>query len=156
MKALKIVGAITAVLVIGIFVFAKTNHVAPLGMVSSSEFDTYSGVAIKGFDPVSYFVSDKALMGSESIQYEWRDAVWYFTSEENKNAFVANPEMYAPQYGGYCGFAVNAGFTAGADPSSYLIKDEKLYLFNGAEVKAEAQAGGDQFFETATAKWHEN
>jgi len=154
MKALKIVGIVVAVLVVGIFVFAKTNHVSPLGMVSSDEFDTYSGVAIQGYDPVSYFVSDKAQLGSEEYQYEWKEAKWYFVSEENKNAFVNNPEMYAPQYGGYCGFAVNAGFTAGADPTSYMIQDEKLYLFNGAEVKAEAKAGGSAFFDTANTNWN--
>ncbi|WP_420582496.1 YHS domain-containing (seleno)protein [Reichenbachiella sp.] len=154
MKALKIIGIVVVVLIVGIFVFAKTNHVAPLGMVPSNEFDTYSGVAIQGYDPVSYFVADKAKMGSEEYQYEWKDAKWYFVSEENKNAFIANPEMYAPQYGGYCGFAVNAGFSAGADPTSYIIQDEKLYLFNGAEVKAEAQAGGSEFFETANNNWN--
>ncbi|SMD34201.1 YHS domain-containing protein [Reichenbachiella faecimaris] len=154
MKVLKISGIIVAVLVVGIFVFAKTNHVAPLGMVSSDEFDNYSGIAIKGYDPVSYFVSDKAQLGTEDYQYEWKDAIWYFVSEENKNSFMANPEMYAPQFGGYCGFAVNAGFTAGADPTSYMIKDEKLYLFNGADVKAEAQAGGKEFFDKANANWN--
>ena len=154
MKALKIVGIVVVVLIVGIFVFAKTNHVAPLSMVSSNEFDTYSGVAIQGYDPVSYFVADKAQIGSEDYQTEWKDAKWYFVSEENKNAFVDNPEMYAPQYGGYCGFAVNAGFTAGADPTSYIIQDEKLYLFNGVEVKAEAQAGGAAFFDAANNNWN--
>lgn len=154
MKALKIVGIVVAVLAVGIFVFAKTNHVAPLGMVSSDEFDTYSGVAIKGYDPVSYFVFDKAQMGSEDFQYEWRNAIWQFVSEENKNAFMANPEMYAPQFGGYCGFAVNSGFTANADPNTFFIQDEKLYLFNGHEVKAEAQAGGNEFLDKAEANWN--
>lgn len=153
MKALKIAGIVVTVLIVAIFVFAKTNHVAPLGMVSSDEFDTYSGVAIKGYDPVSYFVSDKAQLGTEAFQYEWKDAIWRFVSEENKNAFMANPEMFAPQYGGYCGFAVHAGFTAGADPTSYVIQGEKLYLFNGTEVKAEAQAGSSAFFDTANANW---
>ena len=154
MKALKITGIVVTILVIGIFVFAKTNHVAPLSMISSSEIDNYSGIAIKGYDPVSYFVSNQALKGKETIKSEWRNAIWYFGSEENKNAFMSNPEKYAPQFGGYCSFAVNAGFSANADPTSFLIKDEKLYLFNGADVKAEAVEAGQAFFDLAHQNWN--
>ncbi|MEO9965286.1 MAG: YHS domain-containing (seleno)protein [Reichenbachiella sp.] len=153
MKALKISGVIIGILVAAIVIFAKINHVAPLSMVDSESYDTYSGIALKGYDAVSYFVSDKPAKGSEAYQYQWKDAIWQFASEDNKNSFAANPSKYAPQFGGYCSFAVSTGFSAGADPTSYKIKDEKLYLFNGPEVLAEVEKSGEQFWEIASLKW---
>lgn len=153
MKVLKIIGIVVGVFVAAILVFAGVNHVAPLNMVSSDEYDTHSGIAIRGYDPVSYFVSNTPQIGSEDFQYEWNKAKWYFASAENKNSFVSNPEKYAPQFGGYCGFAVSTGFSASADPATFKIREGKLYLFNNQEVIAEAQKGGQEFWSTAESNW---
>ncbi|CAB5123453.1 hypothetical protein D3OALGA1CA_3373 [Olavius algarvensis associated proteobacterium Delta 3] len=61
----------------------------------------FFGVAIKGFDPVAYFTENRAVKGDSDFEYVWRDAKWYFTSAEHQNLFKADPEAYAPQYGGY-------------------------------------------------------
>ena len=62
---------------------------------------TYFGVAINGYDTVAYFTEDRAIKGNQNISHIWNDAKWYFASEQNRNLFAADPEKYAPQYGGH-------------------------------------------------------
>ena len=68
--------------------------------------------AIRGTDPVAYFTEGRPVEGSRRFAYEWRGATWHFTSAKNRDAFAADPERYAPQYGGYCAWAVSQGYTA--------------------------------------------
>ena len=63
--------------------------------------ETFFGVAIKGYDTVAYHTEGRAVKGTSEYTYKWNDAKWYFSSAENKNLFAADPERYAPQYGGY-------------------------------------------------------
>nr|WP_086939811.1 YHS domain-containing (seleno)protein [Thaumasiovibrio occultus] len=86
------------------------------------------GKAIKGYDPVAYFTQGKPVEGSSDYQYEWMGADWQFASAEHRDLFVANPEKYAPQYGGYCAWAVSEGYTAAIDPNAWYIYQDKLYL----------------------------
>jgi YHS domain-containing protein len=62
---------------------------------------TFFGVAIKGYDPVAYHTENRAVKGESQFSLQWNDAKWYFTSAENRDLFAADPERYAPQYGGY-------------------------------------------------------
>jgi len=62
---------------------------------------TFFGIAIKGYDPVAYHTEGRAVKGDSQYSYEWNDAKWYFKSADNRDLFAANPEKYAPQYGGY-------------------------------------------------------
>ena len=89
---------------------------------------TWTGKAIDGYDPVAYFTNGGPTEGVKDFQYEWNDATWYFVSEENLEKFKASPEKYAPQYGGYCAWAVSQGYTASTDPEAWDIHDGKLYL----------------------------
>ena len=87
--------------------------------------------AIKGADPVAYFSlteGEDAVIGSKDITAQWNGATWHFASEANKQAFIAEPEKYAPQYGGYCAFAVSHNFTKSTNPDAWKIVDGKLYL----------------------------
>jgi YHS domain-containing protein len=59
------------------------------------------GVAIKGYDTVAYFTEGRAVKGKSKFSYSWNDAEWYFASAENRDLFAADPEHYAPKYGGY-------------------------------------------------------
>ena len=92
---------------------------------------TSTGVTLKGYDPVSYFKVDKPVKGLSEFQYEWMGVKWYFSSAANRDLFIASPEKYAPQYGGYCAYAVSKGHTADISPSAWKIVDGKLYLNNG-------------------------
>ncbi|MEM9160461.1 MAG: YHS domain-containing (seleno)protein [Verrucomicrobiota bacterium] len=88
----------------------------------------FGGVAIEGYDPVAYFTEGKPAKGKKSIELEYNDAEWRFASEENRKAFEADPDKYAPQFGGYCAWAVSEGYTAGIDPDVWNIVEGKLYL----------------------------
>ncbi len=89
---------------------------------------TSDGVAIKGYDPVAYFIDGKPVSGSGEFEYVWMGAKWHFASAENRDLFIRNPEKYAPKYGGYCAYAVSVGTTADIDPEEWNIVEGKLYL----------------------------
>ena len=86
------------------------------------------GIAIKGYDTVAYFTMGKPVKGDEQFTNEWHGAKWLFSSVEHRDLFAANPEKYAPQYGGYWAYAVSRGSTADIDPQLWTIEDGKLYL----------------------------
>jgi hypothetical protein len=86
-------------------------------------------VAISGFDSVSYWTEGKATLGSSQYVYVWNDATWRFTSAAHRDMFAADPERYAPQYGGYCGSHMTMGEMSAADPQVWAIVDGKLYMF---------------------------
>ena len=89
----------------------------------------FSKTTIDGYDTVAYFTQSKPVKGSKAIQVTWRDANWYFSSEENKALFVATPEKYAPQYGGWCAYAMSdKGNTVRIDADAFHIYEGKLYL----------------------------
>ena len=86
------------------------------------------GIAIDGSDPVAYFTEGRPVAGKADLTHDWMGVSWRFSSEENRAAFAANPEGYAPQYGGYCAYAVSEGYTASIVPEAWKIVDGKLYL----------------------------
>jgi len=86
------------------------------------------GVALKGADPVAYFTDSAYVQGDAAYSHDWNGATWHFASAENRDLFAGEPEKYAPQYGGYCAWAVSQGNTAAIDPNAWEIVDSKLYL----------------------------
>ncbi len=86
------------------------------------------GVAVDGSDVVAYFTEGKPVSGKSDITHDWMGATWRFATEANRSAFAADPEQYAPQYGGYCAYAVSEGYTASTTPAAWKIVDGKLYL----------------------------
>ncbi len=91
-------------------------------------YSDFLGKAIRGYDPVAYFSQAKAVKGSSDFKFEWNEATWHFSSQDNLNLFKSNPDKYAPQYGGYCAWAVSKGYTAKIDPNAWHIFEDKLYL----------------------------
>jgi hypothetical protein len=85
-------------------------------------------VAIKGYDTVAYFKAGKALKGNESFTFPWHSLTWHFETRENRDLFAASPEKYAPQYDGYCAWALTEERLAKTDPEVWKIVDGKLYL----------------------------
>ena len=83
---------------------------------------------IKGYDPVAYFKTGKAIKGNESYSYKWHNRTWYFASKENRDLFAASPAQYAPQYDGYCAWAMTESRKAATDPEVWRIVNGKLYL----------------------------
>ena len=95
----------------------------------------YDDIAVKGFDTVAYFTENAAVEGKKAHSLEWNGATWRFSSAANKTLFEADPEKYAPQYGGYCAWAVSQNQTASIEPEQFTIVDGKLYLNYNQEVK---------------------
>lgn len=86
-------------------------------------------VAIDGYDPVSYF-NNNPLKGKSSIKLKFKGIVYHFANEKNKNLFVASPDKFVPQYGGWCAYALaKNGERMKINPETYKILDNKLYLF---------------------------
>jgi YHS domain-containing protein len=85
-------------------------------------------VAIKGYDSVAYFQVGKALKGNESFTVQWHNLTWYFQTGDNMNLFKSSPEKYAPQYDGYCAWAMTEARKAVTDPEVWKIVNGKLYL----------------------------
>ena len=96
-----------------------------------------SDLAIRGADPVAYFTEGTAVPGVADYEYEWNGATWRFSSADNLATFMADPEAYAPQYGGYCAKAMSEGNLASVDPRAWKIVDGKLYLNYSQEVQAQ-------------------
>jgi hypothetical protein len=91
---------------------------------------SHGSLAMEGYDAVSYFDTDKPQKGSPQFEWEWNGAVWRFLSEDHRDRFEREPARYAPQYGGYCAYAVSRGHTANGDPEVWKIVGDKLYLNN--------------------------
>jgi YHS domain-containing protein len=94
-----------------------------------------SKLAVDGYDAVAYFKTGQPTKGRPENALAWNGATWHFASPENKAAFEANPQAYAPQYGGHCAWAVSEGYTAKGDPAHWRIVDGKLYLNYNASVQ---------------------
>ena len=105
------------------------------GIASSSTVFERNGVAIRGYDPVAYFRESKPVRGSDSFRADWDGATWNFASSANRDAFLADPGKYAPQYGGYCAWAVSQGYTAPVSPEAWRIVEGKLYLNYSTSVQ---------------------
>ncbi|MGH1440093.1 MAG: YHS domain-containing (seleno)protein [Cellvibrionaceae bacterium] len=86
------------------------------------------GYAVTGYDTVAYFTVGAPTKGDKNISTEWNGATWLFSSEENKNLFIANPEKYAPAYDGHCAFAAGIGKKVSARPDLWKIIDGRLFL----------------------------
>jgi YHS domain-containing protein len=100
-----------------------------------AEVFTNSSKAIRGYDPVAYFVDGKPVQGNEKFMYHWKNADWFFSSKQNLDSFIMSPEKYAPQYGGYCAYGCSQGYKAPTDPNAWSIENGKLYLNYNLKVR---------------------
>ena len=114
---------------------------------------TSDGKALSGYDPVAYFVVQDAVQGNPSFEFAWNGAKWLFSSQENLEKFRANPEAYAPQFGGYCAYAVSEGHTASGDPQAWKVVDGKLYLNYSKDVKKKWEENQAERIQKAGVNW---
>lgn len=90
---------------------------------------TENGVAIRGTDAVAYFTQAKPVQGTAEFAAEYQGTAWHFSSAENRDTFLSDPEKYAPAYGGYCAYALSLGtYKVETDPNAWSIVDGRLYL----------------------------
>jgi YHS domain-containing protein len=115
--------------IIIVLCFFATASIAQ-STLRTKHFNLEKGVAIQGYDPVSYFTQSKALKGNAQFQYSYEGAVYRFASQANLDLFKQNPQRYEPQYGGWCAYAMGAsGEKVEVDPETFKVVNGKLYLF---------------------------
>lgn len=110
-------------------------------------------IAIKGYDTVSYFTNGKPVMGSTKYTATYKDAIYQFTSEKNRDLFRSAPERYAPQFGGYCAMGVVLEKKLDTDPLAYKIVDGKLYLNLNSDVQKKWLTNVPGYINTAENNW---
>ncbi len=110
-------------------------------------------LAVGGYDSVAYHTQSKPVPGTDEFTHEWKGATWRFASKENLEAFVKDPEKYAPQYGGYCAFAVGHGSLASGDPKVWKIVNGKLYLNYNQSVQSSWERDKDRLIKRADTNW---
>ncbi len=113
----------------------------------------FGNLAIKGYDAVAYFTEEQAVKGDEDFEFSWKGANWRFASAANLAAFQAEPERYAPQYGGYCAWAVSQNYTANIDPTQFTVYNEKLYLNYNKKTGSRWKLDKDAFIVDADRYW---
>lgn len=112
-----------------------------------------SDTAVGGYDTVAYHTEGRPVEGSKDHTTQWRGATWRFASEESRAKFEADPERYAPAYGGYCAYAVAQGTTAPGDPEVWKIVDGRLYLNVNEDVARRWKKDIPGYIEKADANW---
>lgn len=142
------------VVVVAVAAFLLVEKVSPVGWGFWGTYNTSSGVALKGYDPVAYHTDDQAIPGDNRFSYDWGGARWQFANAQNRDLFSMTPEAYAPEFGGFCSFAVTKGFTADIDPEAWHMEDGKLYVFANTDVRDSwVDAIGDGSIKAAEANW---
>lgn len=113
----------------------------------------FSNVAVSGYDTVAYFTEGKPVEGRSEYSTSYQDAEWRFSSKENLEMFIAAPDKYAPQYGGYCAWAVGNNKTAKGDPQQWMLHSGKLYLNYNADIQARWNKDKDALIAKADGYW---
>ena len=115
--------------------------------------DSNSGLALYGYDPVAYFTDNKAIRGKPKYEVVWKGVSWIFASQANREVFEADPEIYAPQYGGHGALAVARGYVSGANPTIWALYKDKLYLFYSFTSRSAWAVTLDKHIERGDREW---
>jgi YHS domain-containing protein len=113
----------------------------------------WSGVAIKGYDPVAYFTDGKAVKGDSKFQSTDKSAIYYFASADHKAAFDKDPSKYEPQFGGFCAYAVSKNSTAAITPEAFQIVDGRLLLQYDLDIRETFSKDTAGNLKKADANW---
>jgi hypothetical protein len=136
-------------------VAAGLGLAGPIGAATTEQIvvDRNSGLAISGIDPVAYFTDAQALPGKSEYEQAVGGAVWRFRNAGNRAAFVADPDIYMPRFGGYDPVGVARGVAVAGNPLLWIISRERLYLFYAAETREEFADASDRVAATADRSW---
>jgi hypothetical protein len=135
---------ITALALFPSAVFAKT--ISRFSLSKSSH-------ALDGYDSTAYFTAGAAVDGTDAATITWKGAKWRFASPEDAALFEANPEAYAPQFGGYCTRAMSLKQEVPGDPEVWRIRGNKLYVFFASAGGKIFDKGPDEMIILAQAHW---
>ena len=122
-------------------------------LVTTIVNDPITGVAIDGYDPVSYFIESEPQPGKPDYEYVWQGVPWYFDSAANRDVFIRNPDVYAPQYGGHCVTALSRGYLSDGKPLLYVVDALRLYLFYSTANRDDFLMSKPEVLKAAGANW---
>ncbi len=136
-------------------IFGSTAALAapPANTIKPGLFGGRSDTAIQGYDPVAYFMDGKPVKGQDKLAFEYLGAKWKFASQAHLDLFKADPEKYAPQYGGYCAYGVAQDALVSIEPDKFKIINGKLYLNYDQEVQAKWLKDEAGYIKQADAKF---
>src|SRR6266436_2033763 len=140
-------------LLAGFFALVDPKFTANAATTERVVANRYSGLAIEGFDPVAYFTDSQAAPGVADFEASEAGAVWRFRNEGNRASFVAHPEIYGPQFGGYDPVDLGRGVTYAGNPRFFVVAGQRLYLFGAEENRDAFAADPNRFLKGATARW---
>jgi hypothetical protein len=113
----------------------------------------YSGLAIEGYDVLAYFVDARPELGLPDFEAAQGGAVWRFRNEGNRDSFVAHPEVYGPQFGGYDPVDLARGITVAGSPLFWLVCGDRLYLFGHEDARDAFAVNPAPYLKEAKARW---
>lgn len=119
----------------------------------ASEFFEKNAAALRGYDAVAYFTNAKPIKGSAEHKAEYKGSTFHFSSEANREAFMAEPTRYAPQYGGFCAFGMSKCYKAATDPGAFTFVNGKPCLTYNEEVHRQWNANIPGFVAKADKNW---
>ena len=111
------------------------------------------GKALNGYDPVAYFTEGKPVRGDSAYATQWQGSTWHFANAQHRDAFRADPERYAPQYGGYCAYGMSRGYKAPTEADAWTIANGKLYLNYNQKVRTEWDKDREGYIRKADENW---
>jgi hypothetical protein len=135
---------------------AVQGCLAPAAQASTTErvvINRFSGLAIEGFDPVAYFTDAQAMLGRQEFEASQAGAVWRFRNASNRASFIAHPDIYGPQFGGYDPIDLARGVTVAGNPRFWLVSGQRLYLFSREQNRNAFAAAPAAVLRNATARW---
>lgn len=135
------------------FVLVGLLFLSFLSNGQTSEIFATSEGAIQGYDVAAYFTESKTVKGKKEFTANHAGETWYFASAENLKTFIASPEKYKPQFGGYCAYGMSRGYKAKTDPEAWTIVEGKLYLNYNLEVRKIWNEKQGELINKANANW---
>ena len=136
-----------------LFILASLPLAVQAAVTERVVVNRFSGLAIDGFDPVAYFTDGKPELGREEFEASEAGVVWRFHNEGNRASFVAHPEIYGPQFGGYDPIDVARGIAVAGNPYFWLVSGQRLYLFSREETRDAFAADATNIVRRANLRW---
>jgi len=144
--------------VLGIFVtMLLAAQLLPRASIATTS-DIYvinpsTGIAMYGYDVVSYFTEQQAIMGQNSFEVEWDDNYWHFTNSANADRFVDAPQAFLPQFNGYGAFAVASGRLVAGNPMIWALYENQLFFFHSVSARNRWASDPASFVEGGRLEW---
>jgi hypothetical protein len=150
---LAFIAAVASLAALSVAAVARPEAAAAAATTERVVLNRFTGLAIECFDPVAYFTDARPEIGREAYEADGQGAVWRFRNEGNRASFLAHPDIYGPQFGGYDPTDVARGVTVAGNPRFWLISGQRLYLFGREETRDAFAADPQRLLREARQRW---